>query len=98
MRKVALLVMFFMALFCTMAPSAMAYVRPTEGQVGYQIYNFVANDLLGGPIGVVCAVLFLSIVTFWIARSNIYYAVGPFVACFFLISIQAIAWSMGATL
>jgi hypothetical protein len=98
MRKAALLAMFIMALFCTMAPSAMAYTQPAAGQVGYEIYDFFANQLLGGPLGVACAIGFLAIVTFWIARSNIYAAVGPFLACFFLISIQTIAWSMGATL
>jgi hypothetical protein len=98
MKKAVLLAICTIVQFFTMAPLAMAYSEPSAGQIGYEIYDFVANQMLGGPTGVLCAIFFLAIVTFWIARSNIYYAIGPFVACFFLISIQTIAWSMGATL
>lgn len=98
MKKSVLLAMFIMVLFCTMAPSAMAYTEPSAGQVGFEIYDFFANQLLGGPLGVAAAIALLAVVTFWVGRSNIYAAAGPFLACFFLISIQTIAWSMGATL
>ena len=35
------------------SPGANAFVTPAAGSFGYDVYNTVVNDILGGPIGFV---------------------------------------------
>lgn len=48
--------LFLAVLVSAFAPAAMAFTAPTAGDFGYDIYDIVVNQILGGPIGFIGAV------------------------------------------
>lgn len=57
MKKLSMKVRMWLAvMFSTFAGHAMAFTAPAAGDFGFDIYDIVVNQILGGPIGFIGAV------------------------------------------
>ena len=57
MKKLSMKVQMWLAVMLSMfAGHAMAFAAPAAGDFGFDIYDIVVNQILGGPIGFIGAV------------------------------------------
>lgn len=67
-RKKALVVLCAVSAMILCA-SVMAYTQPTAGDSGFEVYDFIFNTLLGGPIGFAICGIFIMLALFTVKAS-----------------------------
>lgn len=83
-------------LWMTMLPSrAHAFTLPSDGDVAYEMYEFFHDVVLTGAVGVVIILSIVCYAVYWILKSNIFGAVGCFVAAILFYAAEDIATAMG---
>jgi hypothetical protein len=86
----------FLALgLCCVSSAAHAFTNPSSGSFGYEIYDFIANSLVAGAIGVAIGIAILAYAVYHILRSNVFGAIACAIALLILVKINDIAISMG---
>ncbi len=89
MATLAVLIVMFVV------PSAWAFEEPSSGSFGYEVYDFVINNVFSGAIGVTLAMLIFAYGIFWILRSQVFGAVTCLIAAIFFFKLKDIVLSLG---
>jgi hypothetical protein len=88
----------FAICLCCFSSMALALTNPATGSFGYEIYDFIANSIVAGAIGVAIGIAILAYAVYHILRSNVFGAIACAVALLILVKINDIAISMGINL
>jgi hypothetical protein len=75
---------------------AAAFTTPATGQLGYEIYNVVVNQMIDGPIGILASVLAFAFGAFSLLRGGYLSGVMSVVAGIALFTADDVVQSLGA--
>jgi hypothetical protein len=96
--KIAFKTLSFATVLCCFSSMAFAFANPSSGSFGYEIYDFIANSLVAGAVGVAIGISILAYAVYHILRTNVFGAIACAVALLILVKINDIAISMGIIL
>lgn len=80
-----------------LAGSAMAFTAPAAGQLGFEIYDVVVNQMIDGPIGIMASVVAFGFGAFSLLRGGYLSAIMSVVAGIALITADGVVQSLGFT-
>lgn len=75
---------------------AFAFTAPANGQLGFEIYDTVVNQMIDGPIGILASVLAFSFGAFSLLRGGYLAGVMSVVAGIALFTADDVVQSLGA--
>jgi hypothetical protein len=96
--KTVVKILFLTLGICCFSSMALAFTTPASGSFGYEVYDFIANSIVAGAVGVAIGIGILAYAVYWILRSNVFGAIACAIALLILVKINDIAISMGINL
>jgi hypothetical protein len=76
--------------------AAMAFTAPAAGQLGFEIYDVVVNQMINGPIGILASVLAFAFGAFSLLRGGYLSGVMSVIAGIALFTADSVVQSLGA--
>ncbi len=82
-------------LFCLIPSHVLAFTAPSSGDTGFELYEFVTDNIMDGAIGITICICIVAYGAYWVVRSNIFGALACFVAAILFYSSEDIAEAIG---